>query len=283
MEVFQKVAEISEQVVLLKASGHTIGLVPTMGALHQGHLSLIDEAKKQTDIVIVSIFVNPTQFNDPKDLEKYPRDLEKDKAVLKNIGCNILFAPTVKDIYPEEDTRVFDFGNIDKVMEGMHRPGHFNGVAQVVSKLFEIVKPHKAFFGMKDFQQVAVINEMVKQLNLDVKIVECPIVREIDGLAMSSRNQLLKPEIRKIVPIIADSLLESRKFAESNNVNETNKFVTEKINSESLLKIEYFEIVDGDTLQPVEDWAQSDYIVGCVAVFAGEVRLIDNVIYKNNR
>ncbi len=283
MELFQTVKKIRERIKFLKANEHTIGFVPTMGALHDGHLSLIEEAKKQTDIVIASIFVNPTQFNNPKDLEKYPRDLERDKKILKKAGCNILFNPTVKDIYPKEDKRVFDFGVIDKVMEGKHRPGHFNGVAQVVSKLFEITEPDKAFFGLKDFQQVAVINAMIKQLNLDVKIAECPTVREIDGLAMSSRNRLLKPETRKIVPIIANSLIESCKFAENNSISKTKKFVTEKINSENLLKIEYFEIVDGESLQPVENWDQSDYIVGCIAVYANEVRLIDNVIYKNNR
>lgn len=283
MELFQTVKKIRERIKFLKANEHTIGFVPTMGALHDGHLSLIEEAKKQTDIVIASIFVNPTQFNNPKDLEKYPRDLERDKKILKKAGCNILFNPTVKDIYPKEDKRVFDFGVIDKVMEGKHRPGHFNGVAQVVSKLFEITEPDKAFFGLKDFQQVAVINAMIKQLNLNVKIVECPTVREIDGLAMSSRNRLLKPETRKIVPIIANSLIESCKFAENNSISKTKKFVTEKINSENLLKIEYFEIVDGESLQPVENWDQSDYIVGCIAVYANEVRLIDNVIYKNNR
>ncbi len=283
MEYIQISKELTKRVDVLKGDGKSIGFVPTMGALHSGHLSLIEEAKKQTDIIIVSIFVNPNQFNDPKDLEKYPRDIEKDVEKLIEVGCDILFSPTVEDIYPEEDNRQFDFGLIDKVMEGKHRPGHFNGVAQVVSRLFNIVNPDKAFFGMKDFQQIAIINEMVKQLKFNIEIVECPTIRELDGLAMSSRNLLLDDERRKIAPIIAESLNESRKFAEKYSIKETIEYVESKINANKLLDVEYFEIVDGNSLQAVSSWNDADYIVGAIAVFAGEVRLIDNVVYKKDR
>jgi len=283
MEYIQISKELTKRVDVLKGDGKSIGFVPTMGALHSGHLSLIEEAKKQTDIIIVSIFVNPNQFNDPKDLEKYPRDIEKDVEKLIEVGCDILFSPTVEDIYPEEDNRQFDFGLIDKVMEGKHRPGHFNGVAQVVSRLFNIVNPDKAFFGMKDFQQIAIINEMVKQLKFNIEIVECPTIRELDGLAMSSRNLLLDDERRKIAPIIAQSLNESRKFAEKYSIKETIEYVESKINANELLDVEYFEIVDGNSLQAVNSWDDADYIVGAIAVFAGEVRLIDNVVYKKDR
>ena len=201
MEIITTSSSISSKVEELKTAGKTIGFVPTMGALHEGHLSLVRIASGHCDVVVVSVFVNPTQFNDPKDLERYPRDLQKDAKLLSETRCELIFAPTVQDIYPEPDTRVFDFGLIDKVMEGKYRPGHFNGVAQVVSRLFDIVKPHKAFFGEKDFQQLAVIREMVRQLKLEVEIVACPIVREADGLAMSSRNLLLN-ESREIVRLL---------------------------------------------------------------------------------
>jgi len=282
MEIFESVYSIEQKITALKNSGKVIGFVPTMGALHQGHLSLIEIAGKAADVVVVSIFVNPTQFNNPDDLKRYPRDLQRDADMLNNSACELLFVPTVKEIYPEPDQRVFEFGLLDKVMEGKFRPGHFNGVAQVVSRLFDIVKPHKAFFGEKDFQQLAVIREMVRQLNYNIEIVACPIVRETDGLAMSSRNMLLSENKRKKAPIIADSLFESCNFAAANDVEKTKKFVIERINASSELEVEYFEIVDGNTLQSISNWNESDYVVGCIAVFAGEIRLIDNVIYKNS-
>ncbi len=282
MEIFESVYSIEQKITALKNSGKVIGFVPTMGALHQGHLSLIEIAGKAADVVVVSIFVNPTQFNNPDDLKRYPRDLQRDVDMLNNSACELLFVPTVKEIYPEPDQRVFEFGLLDKVMEGKFRPGHFNGVAQVVSRLFDIVKPHKAFFGEKDFQQLAVIREMVRQLNYNIEIVACPIVRETDGLAMSSRNMLLSENKRKKAPIIADSLFESCNFATANDVEKTKKFVIERINASSELEVEYFEIVDGNTLQSISNWNESDYVVGCIAVFAGEIRLIDNVIYKNS-
>ncbi len=282
MDVIETSEQLTSAVTWLKLEGKTIGFVPTMGSLHPGHLSLVEEAHKNTDVVVVSIFVNPNQFNNPDDLKNYPRDLDKDIKLLKATDCELLFVPSVKDIYPEEDNRIFDFGQVDKVMEGRFRPGHFNGVAQVVSRLFEIVKPDKAFFGLKDFQQIAVIKQMVKQLDLGVEIVACPIVRESDGLAMSSRNLLLQPGDRKKAPIIAQTLFDSCNFVQNHSVEETQNFVIDAINGEKSFKIEYFEIVDGETLQSVENWKDSRYIIGCIAVFAGEVRLIDNVIYKNS-
>lgn len=282
MDVIETSEQLTSAVTRLKLEGKTIGFVPTMGSLHPGHLSLVEEAHKNTDVVVVSIFVNPNQFNNPDDLKNYPRDLDKDIKLLKATDCELLFVPSVKDIYPEEDNRIFDFGQVDKVMEGRFRPGHFNGVAQVVSRLFEIVKPDKAFFGLKDFQQIAVIKQMVKQLDLGVEIVACPIVRESDGLAMSSRNLLLQPGDRKKAPIIAQTLFDSCNFVQNHSVEETQNFVIDAINGEKSFKIEYFEIVDGETLQSVENWKDSPYIIGCIAVFAGEVRLIDNVIYKNS-
>jgi pantoate--beta-alanine ligase len=280
MELIESAEELNLLSKQLRAAGKVIGFVPTMGALHQGHLALITQAGESCDAVIVSIFVNPTQFNDPKDLERYPRKLEQDRALLASTGCELLFVPSVKEIYPEPDRRVFDFDPLDKVMEGQFRPGHFNGVAQVVSRLFEIVQPHKAFFGEKDFQQLAIIRSMRQQLNLDLEIVPVPIVRESDGLAMSSRNASLSGQQRKSAPLIADTLFKSCNFAASNNIDATRQFVVDRINSNADLEVEYFEVVDGLSLQPLVNWDESDYVVGCIAVFAGKIRLIDNVVYK---
>jgi len=282
MEIVSTRKDLRNKIDRWKNEGKVIGFVPTMGALHKGHLSLVKEARKQSDVVVVSIFVNPTQFNNPDDLKTYPRDLDKDVKMLEELDVELIFAPTVKEMYPEEDTRQFDFGNLDKVMEGKYRPGHFNGVAQVVSKLFDQVTPDKAFFGEKDFQQLAIIRRLVKDLKMPVDVVGCPIVREPDGLAMSSRNMLLTPEMRKNAPVIAETLSESLNFAPGKTVKETIDLVTEKINNTGELEVEYFEIVDGDTLQAVENWDDSNYIVGCIAVFAGKVRLIDNVTYKQH-
>ncbi len=281
MELIESAEAFHFRAQQLREAGKIIGFVPTMGALHQGHLSLIELAASTCDVVAVSIFVNPTQFNDAADLERYPRDLEKDRTLLSQTRCELLFVPTVKEIYPKADKRVFDFGSLDKVMEGKYRPGHFNGVAQVVSRLFEITQPHKAFFGEKDFQQLVLIRAMVHQLNLDVQIVAAPIIREPDGLAMSSRNANLTPAQRKSAPLIADTLFKSRNFAASNDIDATRAEVIEKINLDPNLEVEYFEIVDGLSLERVDNWAESDYIVGCIAVFAGKVRLIDNVVYKS--
>ncbi|WP_232468275.1 pantoate--beta-alanine ligase [Alkalitalea saponilacus] len=280
MEIVESSEQLSGIINNVKAQGKTVGFVPTMGALHQGHISLVNKAAETCDFVLVSVFVNPTQFNNPDDLERYPRDLAKDLHLLKDTGCELVFAPTVKEIYPKPDTRIFDFGNLDKVMEGEHRPGHFNGVAQVVSRLFDITQPDYAFFGEKDFQQLAVIRAMVRQENFDVKIVPCPTIREEDGLAMSSRNLLLTPQQRKKAPIIARTLFESCNFVNAKSIDKTIEYVINSINREEELKVEYFEIADADTLLPIKNWKESEHIVGCIAVFAGEIRLIDNVIYK---
>ena len=268
------------KVTALRSEGKTIGLVPTMGALHEGHLSLVKQCIADNDVCIVSIFVNPTQFNNKEDLKKYPRNLERDCEYLKSVGVGVIFAPSVDEVYPEPDTRQFDFGQLDKVMEGEHRPGHFNGVAQVVSRLFDIVKPDRAYFGEKDFQQLAIIREMVKQLKLDINIVPMPIVREVSGLALSSRNERLTATQKEVAVNISKVLAESKEWMKTSSVEEVIKAVTTTLDSFTELKVEYYEIVDGYTLQSVTDWKDSDYIVGCIAIFCGEVRLIDNIIYK---
>lgn len=263
-----------------RAAGKTVGLVPTMGALHQGHASLVERAVKENDVAVVSVFVNPTQFNDKNDLKNYPRTLEADCALLENIGADIAFAPSVEEMYPTEDTRQFSFAPIDTVMEGACRPGHFNGVAQIVSKLFYAVEPDKAYFGEKDFQQLAIIREMVRQLDLKLEIVGCPIVREADGLAMSSRNTLLTADERQRALTISRTLFASLDYAAGNSLAATKAFVEEKINSTPGLELEYYQIVDGNTLQEINEWSDSDYIVGCIALFCGKIRLIDNIKYK---
>ncbi|MBN2892361.1 MAG: pantoate--beta-alanine ligase [Bacteroidales bacterium] len=274
--------EISEKIIQLKKEGKTIGFVPTMGALHQGHLSLIEIAQKHTDVSVVSLFVNPTQFNNSKDLEKYPRTIETDIDKLQSVCTDILFLPNADEMYPEEDTRVFDFGKLDKVMEGKYRSGHFNGVAQIVSKLFESVLPDKAFFGLKDFQQYVIIKELVKKFmpDTDIEIVGCPIIREKGGLAMSSRNELLGAVERENANIISKVLEKSKEIVNEKSVEEIKKYVVAEINSNSFLKVEYFEIVDDVKLENIKNWSENNKKVGCVAVFCGEVRLIDNVYYN---
>lgn len=261
-----------------RKEGLSIGFVPTMGALHQGHLSLVEQAGRQSDCVVVSIFVNPTQFNDKADLERYPRDLQKDVDLLASTSCQLVFAPEVQEIYPEPDNRQFDFGVLEQVMEGKFRPGHFNGVAQVVSRLFEIIEPDKAFFGQKDFQQLAIINEMVRKLKLKVEIVSCPIIREADGLAMSSRNMLLSGEQRKNAALISATLFEAVNKSNTLSVEELCRWVIDRINENEYLNTEYFEIVNSTTLLPVKSWNENCTKVGCIAVHCGKVRLIDNIV-----
>ena len=266
-----------------RAAGKSIGLVPTMGALHQGHASLVERSVKENDVTVVSVFVNPTQFNDKNDLKNYPRTLEADCALLEKVGATITFAPTVEEMYPTEDTRQFSFAPIDTVMEGACRPGHFNGVAQIVSKLFYAVEPDKAYFGEKDFQQLAIIREMVRQLDLKLQIVGCPIVREADGLAMSSRNTLLTAEERERALTISRALFASLEHAKENTLAATKAFVEDIINSTPGLELEYYQIVDGNTLQEISEWDDSDYVVGCIALFCGKIRLIDNIKYKGGK
>lgn len=280
MKLITTVNELQKAVEVFRSQGKQIGLVPTMGALHRGHISLVEQCLRDNDICVVSVFVNPTQFNNKEDLEKYPRTLDRDCEYLNNAGATIVFAPSVDEVYPEPDTRQFDFGTLDKVMEGKFRPGHFNGVAQVVSRLFDMVKPDRAYFGEKDFQQLAIIREMVKQLNLPVEIVPMPIVREESGLALSSRNERLSSVQKQIAVNISKTLFDSVLWMKSATINETTERVVSTLNAIEGLEVEYFEIVDGLTLEPVTNWSDSDYIVGCITVFCGEVRLIDNVKYK---
>ena len=255
-----------------------------MGALHEGHKSLVDRARKENDIVVVSVFLNPTQFNNQDDLRTYPRTAEADAALLESCGVDIAFMPTVDEIYPEPDTRVFDLGPVAQVMEGAMRPGHFNGVCQIVSKLFEFSQPTRAYFGEKDFQQIAVIRAMMRQLGFDFEVVQCPCVRENDGLAKSSRNVRLTPQVRQVAPAIYRTLMASLEFAAQNHtVEQTHDWVVATINAWPEMEVEYFSIVDGITLQPVDDWNDSDYIVGCITVYCGDVREIDNITYKDNR
>ena len=275
------IKELRENLSRERLENRRIGLVPTMGALHAGHISLVTRCVKENDVCVVSVFVNPTQFNDKHDLETYPRTLEADCALLEKAGCDYVFAPSVEEMYPKPDTRVFNLGRVAEVMEGAMRPGHFNGVAQVVSKLFYIVEPDNAYFGEKDFQQIAVIRAMVKSLDLPVKINACPIVREVDGLALSSRNTRLSPELRQKAPLIARTLKESTTFAAGKSVQEVIDFVVNTINSDPDLRVEYYQIVDGDSLEAIKDWSETDYPVGCVTVFCGDVRLIDNIKYKH--
>ena len=279
MKIVKGINELKSYLTDSKKDGKRIGLVPTMGALHKGHLSLVERCVKENDVCVVSVFVNPTQFNDKHDLETYPRTLEADCALLEEAGCDFVFAPLVEEMYPEPDTRTFDFGPVMQVMEGAKRPGHFNGVAQVVSKLFYIVEPDNAYFGEKDFQQIAVIRAMVKQLQIPVQINACPIVREADGLALSSRNTRLTPELRAKAPKIARAMRESLELAKTKSVKEVHDYVVNTLNADPDLAVEYYEIVDGNSLQAIQDWKDTDYAVGCITVYCGEVRLIDNIKY----
>jgi len=282
MKIINTVSELKSELNSLRESNKTIGLVPTMGALHEGHISLVKRSVKDNDITVVSIFVNPTQFNDKKDLEKYPRTFESDCALLEANNTSIVFAPTVEEVYPEPDTRTFSYPPTDTVMEGAFRPGHFNGVCQIVSKLFMYVEPNKAYFGEKDFQQIAVIKAMVNDLKFPLEICACPIVREKDGLALSSRNTLLSNEERTIALNISQTLFASLDYAKSHTLEETKTWVINSIDAIEGLRVEYYEIVDGNTLASLNEWADSEYIMGCITVFCGSipVRLIDNIKYK---
>lgn len=280
MKVINTIKELQALLGSYRAEGKRIGFVPTMGALHDGHASLVARSVKENDITVVSVFVNPTQFNDKNDLKNYPRTLNADCALLERVGAAVVFAPSVEEMYPTEDTRRFSFAPLDTVMEGACRPGHFNGVAQIVSKLFYAVNPDRAYFGEKDFQQLAIIREMVRQLSLDVEIVGCPIVREEDGLAMSSRNTLLSEDERERALTISSTLFASVDFAKVNTLEATKAFVEDMINDTPGLELEYYQIVDGNTLQEIAEWGDSDYVVGCIALFCGNVRLIDNIKYK---
>lgn len=282
MQIIRSVADLTALVSETLDKSQTIGLVPTMGALHAGHLSLVDRAVKENDVTIVSVFVNPTQFNNPNDLATYPRKEEDDFRLLAQAGATAVFAPTVEEMYPQgtDSDHVFDLGTAAEVMEGKFRPGHFQGVAQVVSLLFRLCRPTRAYFGEKDFQQIAVIRNMVSSEHIDVEIVPVPIKRADDGLALSSRNALLTPEQRSIAPEIHATLKYSVEYAKEHSVRATHDTVVEHLDAVPGLEVEYFEIVDGRTLLPVEEWEESPDIVGCITVYCGKVRLIDNIRYK---
>lgn len=278
MKTVYTVNELKQELASVDMSG--VGFVPTMGALHAGHRSLVEKARKECETVVVSVFVNPTQFNDKNDLKHYPRTPEADEALLEAAGADIVFMPSVEEIYPEPDTRIFDFGQVDKVMEGATRPGHFNGVAQVVSRLFDMVNPAKAYFGEKDFQQIAVIKAMVEQLGLKLDIVECPIIRDEDGLALSSRNTLLTKEHRAAAPHIYATIKQCAEKMQAMTPAELSAWVTAEVESNPLLKVIYFQAVDSLSMQQVSAWSESERVQGCIAVQAGDIRLIDNVRIK---
>ncbi len=293
MFIFKTIAELKNHLNSIHTNNKTVGFVPTMGALHQGHAFLVKQAKQNSDTVVSSIFVNPTQFNDPKDLEKYPRTLQKDCTLLESVGCDIVFVPEVNEIYSEKELELknqnieddswsegknIDFGILDKVMEGAHRPGHFNGVAQIVSKLFKIVEPNKAFFGQKDFQQLAIIKSMVQQMDFKIEIISCSTIREKDGLAMSSRNIRLTKEERRIAPLIYKTLSSVKEMAKNNSPSELIKFAKTQLEKENQMQLEYFDIVDTLTLQPLTSFNNKQNAVACVALKLGNVRLIDNIL-----
>lgn len=280
MKVIHTVSGLNLALQSIRCKGDSIGFVPTMGALHEGHATLIRQSIAENECTVVSLFVNPTQFNNRNDLLLYPRTPEVDEQLLQELGVNILFAPSVEEVYPEPDNRVFDFGILDKVMEGRYRPGHFNGVAQVVSRLFSFVQPDKAYFGEKDFQQLSIVREMTAMLHIPVEIVGVPIVREKSGLAMSSRNQRLSLAEQEQASQIYHFLCESLQKKRDNAPHEIASWVVQEINNVPGLRVEYYEIVDGYSLQPLTTWGESDWPVGCIAVYCGEVRLIDNISYR---
>lgn len=282
MKIIDTVAALQLAVTEAKQQGLSVGLVPTMGALHEGHASLIRQCVAENQLTVVSVFVNPTQFNDPKDLQHYPRTFEADAQLIASLGGDIVFAPSVEEIYPQEDKRVFSYPPIDTVMEGARRPGHFNGVCQIVSKLFDMVSPDKAYFGEKDFQQIAVVRAMMRDLGYKFQLVPCPIVRETSGLALSSRNALMSEDERVLATNIYRTLRESVVFSQAHNVAETQQFVVNQLNALEGLEVEYYEIVNGETLQTVTSWEDAAQIQGCITVFCGArpVRLIDNIFYR---
>ena len=282
MKVFTKIVDLQDTLSCDRKQHSTIGFVPTMGALHAGHASLVERSVKDNDVTVVGIFLNPTQFNDKSDLEHYPQTLEADCEMLEKVGADYVFAPSVNEIYPTPDTRVFDFPPVTTVMEGAKRPGHFNGVCQVVSRLFDIVQPDKAYFGEKDWQQIAVIKRLVEFMGSNIEIVECPIVREDSGLAMSSRNERLTANERKLAANIYKTLRESLDKAKTLTLEETRNWVISDINAHEGLEVEYFSIVDGLTLTDLDNWNDSPYVVGCITVYCGEtpIRLIDHIKYK---
>lgn len=281
MLIFSKITEVQGILAPLIAQGKKIGFVPTMGALHQGHLSLIKQAQSQCDYTVCSIFVNPTQFNDKSDLERYPRMPEKDAELLKTVKCDLLFLPQVEEIYPKMGQATFDFGNLNTILEAEHRPGHFNGVAQVVKRFFEIVQPTVAYFGSKDFQQVMIIKALIKHMQSPIQIVACPILREPDGLAMSSRNTLLSPEERKVAALIPQIMQKARSIALENGIESAKQFVESEISRQPFMKLDYYAICDSQTLSTATtNLKETSKLISLIAVFVGKIRLIDNLPLK---
>jgi pantoate--beta-alanine ligase len=278
--IFTKIPDLQAFLTESRAQSKTIGFVPTMGALHEGHISLIKASANSCSLTICSIFVNPTQFNNPEDLKRYPRMPEKDAKMLEKEGCDVLFLPSVQEMYPTGGKEEFHFGNQGKVLEGAFRPGHFNGVAQVVKRFFEIIGPAKAFFGSKDYQQVLIVQDLVKQLRMPVEIIACPTKREADGLAMSSRNTLLTADERATASIIPTLINEAAKIARVKGVEESKKFVQKQINSKADMKLDYFEICDPESLQSISDLKKNQQAVALIAVYVGKIRLIDNLIFN---
>ena len=282
MKIFEKVVDLQNELFEVRRQGKTVGLVPTMGALHDGHASLVRQSVQQNDVTVVSVFLNPTQFNDKGDLDRYPRTLDADCKLLEACGADYVFAPSVSEMYPTPDMRHFEFPPQSTVMEGAKRPGHFNGVCQVVSRLFYITRPHRAYFGEKDWQQIAVVKRLVGFINMNIEIVECPIVRDEDGLAKSSRNSLLSTDERAIAPNIYKVLKSSTNETGKMSVQQLHDKVVADINAIGGLEVEYFDIVDGNTLLPVQSWDDTPYVVGCITVYCGKtpIRLIDHIKYK---
>ena len=279
MEILKTRLEVKDNIGSLKDRGESIGLVPTMGALHEGHSSLVSRALSENDKVIVSIFVNPAQFNDPQDLQKYPRTLEKDLQLLQGMGVDFIFAPENEEMYPEEDRRKFDLYPLDSLMEGRFRKNHFNGVSQIVTKLFETTTPDRAYFGQKDFQQLVIIKRLVAIMGFNILIVPCPIIREPDGLAMSSRNMLLPPAERAVAPFISETLFKAKELKERFSPAELSQWVADQFKKKKDFQLEYFEIVDDKKLKRIDNWSDKVSPVGCIAVQLGKIRLIDNIIF----
>lgn len=277
MKITTTIEEIGNYLSIIKREGHTIGFVPTMGALHNGHLALIERCRRECTITVCSIFVNPLQFNVKKDFIHYPVTIDHDINLLSVSSCDVLFHPEVKEMYPDEINSAYDFGILEQVMEGKFRPGHFGGVATVVKRLFEIIRPDRAYFGEKDYQQLIIIRKLVALENMNIEIVPCEIVREPDGLAMSSRNVRLTPAERNIAPYIYQLLKESVSLAELMNPEEIKCWMNDRIKQKSEMRLEYYELSDVHTLQPIMEWEKGQEVIACVAVFLGEVRLIDNI------
>jgi len=277
MIVYRTKDDLTGHLLSVKNEDLSIGLVPTMGALHAGHASLVERAAFENDLVIVTIFVNPTQFNDQSDLEHYPRTLDQDLELLRNLRADLVFVPSVQEMYPEEDRRTFDLGGLDRVMEGRYREGHFNGVAQIVSKFFLLIRPNRAYFGQKDFQQLVIVRRLASFLDKELSIVSCPIIREKDGLAMSSRNVRLGKEERKLAPFIYETLKQAREQKGSLSPEELKQWVRLRFQEQPMMRLEYFEIVEDKGLTSIQTWDEKVNKVGCVAVHLGGVRLIDNL------